>query len=223
MKVTFRGKRQLSANVWEYTFEPESPIEYVPGQYARFTFPHRINDPRGKQHRTFSFVSHPGENTIRFITRLDTPLSVFKEPLSQLRPGDAMFIDEPHGDTILPRLASTPVVFVAQGIAIASYISMLREIQLRALTHPVILIWARRAEDNVLSSLIPQNPTLKQIDVIYPQRLDATLVTPEITPDSLIYLSGSQAFVETLGKALEASAIARERIIYDYYSGYDEL
>lgn len=223
MQVTFTGRRQLSADVWEYTFTPEAPVEYVAGQYARFTFPYVIADPRGKQHRTFSLVSHPSENTIRFITRLAAPLSVFKQPLSELTPGKTMFIDEPHGDAILPRAASTPVVFVARGIAVASYISMLRDMQQHSLAHHATLIWARRAEDTALSSLIPQIATLKQIDIIYPERLTTDLVATAVTPDSLVYLSGSQTFVETFGEALEASGIGRERIIYDYYSGYAEL
>lgn len=223
MEVTFVGKNQLTSDVWEYIFSPDAPVEYVPGQYARFTFPYPIEDPRGKQHRTFSFTSHPSESTIRFITRLDAPFSVFKQPLAELRPGNTMYIDEPHGDAILPRLDTTPVLFVAQGIAVASYISMLRDIKLRGLAHPVELVWARRAEDTALSSLLPTVETLKQVDVLYPERLQAALVAQGATPHSLIYLSGSQAFVETLGSELEASGIPRERIIYDYYSGYASL
>ncbi len=222
-RVTLTDKKQLTHNVWELSFAPEQAIEYIPGQYARFTFLHQIADPRGKQHRTFSFTSHPSEPNIRFITRLDTPLSVFKQPLSELEPGASMLIDEPHGDAILPRLETTPVVFVAQGIALASYLSMLRDIALRELAHPVSLIWARRDEDSALSSRIPEVTTLKRTDFVYPKRLEAARVTQEATPNSLIYLSGSQTFVEILGGALETSGIPRERIIYDYYSGYTDL
>jgi ferredoxin-NADP reductase len=223
MQVMLTHRKQLNTEVWEYTFRPEKYIEYTPGQYARFTFPYRIDDPRGKQHRTFSFISHPSEANVRFITKMDRPLSAFKQPLSELVSGDVMHIDEPHGDAVLPRLETTPIIFVAQGIAIASYISMLRDIEMRKLANPTNLVWVRGLEDNELVSLIPAISFEQRVDLIYPNRLTVDHIIPLDKPYSLVYLSGSQSFVETLGDALEASGIPRERIIYDYYSGYDDL
>ena len=222
-RLEFTGRKLLAHDVWEYSFIPERPIEYVPGQYARFTFPYPIADPRGKQHRTFSFVSHPSEPTIRFITRLDSPLSVFKQPLSELPLGATMYIDEPHGDAILPRLATTPVIFIAQGIALASYLSMFQDVALHHLAHPISLLWVRGQQDAQLLSLAPAITFQHKLELTYPERLTVEHVIPYDSPDSLLYLSGSQVFVETLGSALEASGIPRERIIYDYYSGYADL
>lgn len=222
-RLEFVGRKLLAHDVWEYSFMPEQPVEYVPGQYARFTFPYRIADPRGKQHRTFSFISHPSESTIRILTRLDLPLSVFKQPLSLLKPGATMYIDEPHGDAILPRIETTPVIFIAQGIALASYLSMLREVALHKLTYPLSLLWVRDDQDAALASLVPALTFQHRIELAHPDRLTVDQIQPYDSPDSLLYLSGSQTFVEVLGDALEATGIPRERIIYDYYSGYADL
>ena len=224
MKVVCMGRREVAPGAWEYTFRPEAPLEYVPGQYARFTFLSHLDDPRDKQYRTFSLTSHPSEGVIRFIVRLDQPLSVFKGPLSELQPGDQMHMSEPLGDTILPRLSTTPLVFVAQGIAIASYISMLNECARSNLSHPVSLVWTRRRTDSALSELIPEGAQIvSRVDKVYPDRLTIDHITELLAPGGLLYLSGSQTFVETLGDALEASGTPRERIIYDYYEGYTEL
>ncbi len=224
MRVHFQSRRELVPAVYEYVFKPDSSVEYVPGQYARFTFPFHVNDPHEKQHRTFTLISHPSDESIRFITRLEEPLSSYKHHLSNLLPGDVMYIDEPHGDAILPRLASTPLIFVAQGIALASYVSMLRECCLHGLTHPITLFWARRSEDDPLENLIPgEIPNLTRQDVQYPARLSEQDILPHAQPSSLLYLSGSQTFVENLGTSLEASGVLRERIIYDYYEGYTDL
>ncbi len=224
MKVSFLGKREVAPNVWEFRFQPETAVEYVPGQYARLTFPFRISDPHGKQHRTFTLTSHPSESELRFITRLEEPYSVYKQHLHRLKPSDTMLIDEPHGDAVLPRLATTPLVFVAQGIALASYVSMLRECCLRSLTHPITLFWARRSEDDRLENLIPgEIPDFERVDIHYPTRLTAAEIQAKITPQSLTYLSGSQSFVESIGAELEAASTPRERLIYDYYEGYVHL
>lgn len=223
--VVFVDRRELSPNVWEYSFRPLQPVPYTPGQYSRFTFPFHIDDPHGKQHRTFSFTSHPSEDTLRTLIRFDEPLSIFKQQLVQLVAGDHMHIDEPHGDAVLPRLGSTPLVFVAQGIAIASYISMLQEVRLQQLQHHIALFWAKRASDAGLESLLGSAPPLMHhTDIIYPDRLATAPILAAATDDNtLLYLSGSQRFVETLGASLEHAGIPRERIIYDYYEGYDEL
>lgn len=224
MELVFRSRVELTRGAWEYSFSTSPAVEYVPGQYARFTFPFHIEDPHGKQHRTFTLTSHPSEREVHFITRLENPLSVYKQHLAELQPGDTMLIDEPHGDAVLPRLSTTPLVFVAQGIALASYLSMLTECAKSNLSHPITLLWARRSEDNTLENLIPgEIPQLSRVDVTYPARLTATDILHQHQSNGLIYLSGSQTFVETLGSALEGSGIPRERIIYDYYSGYSEL
>lgn len=224
MQLTFVDKAELAPHVWLFTFAPEAAVEYVPGQYARFTFPFPITDPRGTQYRTFSLISHPSEPTIRFITRLDEPRSTYKQALISLKPGDTMHMDEPHGDAILPRLPSVPLVFVAQGIALASYVSMLHECARSDLSHLITLLWARRASDDPLATLLPPNlPKVKRRDAHYPAVITAQHIMSATAPDSLIYLSGGQRLVETLGTGLETHGIPRERIIYDYYEGYLEL
>lgn len=210
---------------------------FTPGQYAHFRFPFHIDDPHGKQHRTFTLTSMPNEPELRFIVRLDEPVSVYKRPLSELKPGDRMLMDDPLGDAVLPRLA-TRLLFVAQGIAIASYLSILKELKAKcarldlAQEHalgltwrsPVTLIWARRDADNSLENLIPAEiPNLKRVDIVYPARIDLTKLRHHVTKETLVYLSGSQSFVETLGTQLESSGTLRERIIYDYYEGYPDL
>ncbi len=224
MQVALLGYRTVAPKVWEFRFQPEAAVEYVPGQYARFTFPFHITDTRGKQHRTFTLTSHPSEPELRFITRLEEPYSAYKHHLRLLKPGDTMLIDEPHGDAILPRLATTPLVFVAQGIALASYISMLMERERSELSRPITFLWARRSEDDRLENLIPgEIPDFERVDIYYPTRLTAAEIQAKITPQSLTYLSGSQSFVESIGAELEATGTPRERLIYDYYEGYNNL
>lgn len=224
MEVSFLGRREVAPNVWEFRFQPKTAVEYVPGQYARFTFPFGVSDPHGKQHRTFTLTSHPSESELRFITRLEEPYSVYKQHLRLLKPDDTMLIDEPHGDAILPRLATTPLVFVAQGIALASYVSMLLERERSELSRSITLLWARRSEDDRLENLIPgEIPDFERVDIHYPTRLTAAEIQAKITPRCLTYLSGGQNFVESIGAELEAAGTPRERLIYDYYEGYTIL
>ncbi len=224
MQLTYIETIERAPGVFEFSFQPMTTLEYVPGQYTRFTFPFHIADPHKKQHRTFTLISHPSERDIRFITRLEAPLSEYKQHLARLQSGDSIYIDEPRGDAILPKLSTTPLVFVAQGIALASYLSMLTECARSNLAHHMVLLWVRRSKDDPLETLIPgQIPRLVRVNRHYPESLTAAEIVPFLQSNSLIYLSGSQTFVETLGADLETAGIPRARLIYDYYSGYTAL
>lgn len=220
MQISFVSKREITHTVWEFRFLPDTVVQYTPGQYAHFRLPALAHE----RDRAFSLTSHPSEPEIRFITRFATPLSAYKAALASLHHGDTLHIDEPMGDCILPRLANIPVVFIAQGIAIASYLSMLTECARSNLEHRITLLWARRSEDDPLKNLIPgEIPHFKQIDIHYPQRIKADDILPHVFANSLVYLSGSQSFVEQLGRNLEAVGISRQHLIYEYYDGYHTL
>jgi ferredoxin-NADP reductase len=220
MRITFVSKLTRAPSVYEFTFLPEKTVQYTPGQYAHFRLPMVLHEPS----RAFSLTSHPSEPELRFITRIDPSLSQYKTALSRLQPGDTVEIDEPMGDCILPRLQTTPLVFVAQGIALASYLSMLTECARSNLTYESTLLWARRSADDPLKNLIPGKiPKFNSVAIHYPERLTTAQILPLMTAAALVYLSGSQRFVETLGTDLEAAGVPRSRIIYEYYDRYLDL
>jgi ferredoxin-NADP reductase len=219
-EIVFLGRTELAPGVWKFDFRPLRPIEFVPGQYSHLA----LRSVPHERARAFTWISHPTEPVLSFITRLDNPASEYKQALFALQPGDPCHIDEPMGDAVLPRLATTPLVFAAQGIALASYVSIFTECVQSDLPHPITLFWARRGEDNPLEKLIPgEVPNLTRHNILYPERLSANDILAHVEPTSLLYLSGSQVFVETLGAELEVAGLLRERIIYDYYEGYASL
>lgn len=220
MQVTYIDRVERAPDVWEFFWSSAPGLEYVPGQYAHF----RLSTQPLERARAFSLTSHPQDPDVRFITRLPQPASTYKTSLFALQPGDTAELDEPMGDCILPRNPTVPLVFVAQGIALASYLAMLAECRSRSLAHEITLLWARRSEVNRLENLIPGEITLlNRIDVQYPERLSVARILDHVQPASMLYLSGSQQFVESLGAQLEAAGIPRIRIIYDYYDGYTSL
>jgi ferredoxin-NADP reductase len=219
-EVVFRSRTELAPLVWEFVFDVKKLAEYVPGQYARF----RFSDSVGLGHRTFTLTSHPTDRNISFIVRVDNPMSDYKAHLLSLQQGDKMQLDEPRGDAILPRLGSIPLVFVAQGIGIASYISILKEAALHDVENPMTLLWAHRSNENsILTDRSGLHKLINRIDFIKPTILTVEDILKVHAAEGLIYLSGGQRFVEDLGVDLENNGVPRERIVYDYYEGYTDL
>lgn len=221
MEVCFTSRKELALDVWEYYFETTTQMDFIPGQYAKFWF---ANDT-SLGGRTFTLTSAPGATTASFIVRFPNPMSDYKQRLIAMKPGEIMKHEQPMGDAILPRETSTPLVFIAQGIGIASYIALLRECQEKNLPFKIDVFWTRRTSDALLKDcfepFLTGFVTLHEFDST--SRLNQENVMPVMHEQTLTYLSGSQSFVEVIGTQLEDSSILRERMIYDYYEGYTTL
>ncbi|HEY4160842.1 MAG TPA: FAD-dependent oxidoreductase [Candidatus Saccharimonadales bacterium] len=223
MQVFFEQRAELARGIWQYQFRPERAVDFVPGQYVDLFLSGTQTDPRGGS-RTFSLTSLPDESLISFITKhfaLQTP---YKHTLGSMQAGQPARISDAMGDLVLPKSPDMPLVFVAGGIGMASYASMLRDLLTRKEERPVFLFYQLRARrEQLFRELTDAYPLgLKEI-ILAPNNLTAQEIKDTTPPGSLVYLSGSQGFVEDLRADLEALGTPRARIVFDYYDGYTEL
>jgi ferredoxin-NADP reductase len=124
MKLTLKSKSHLLANVWSFVFEPSEPLTWIAGQFIRVELPHANPDAEGTR-RFFTVASAPYERRIQISTRLTG--TSFKRALEALEPGGNLnIVDPPAGDFVWTRSAA-PLVFVAQGIGITPFRSILRQ------------------------------------------------------------------------------------------------
>ncbi len=222
MQVFFEQRQELALGIWQYDFRPERPVDFVPGQYVDLYLA-APGDPRGGA-RTFSLTSLPGEPMISFITKHFELQSPYKHALQQLPVGAEARISDAMGDLILPKSTAQPLVYVAGGIGMASYASMLHDLLARKEERPIFLFYALRSRrEQLFRELTDAYPLqLKQI-ILAPNRLTAQDLRDTTPPDALIYLSGSQSFVEELRVDVEQLGVGRSQIVFDYYDGYAEL
>lgn len=223
MQMQFLGKKRVTGSVWQYDFTPERPLDYIPGQYVAVHLPQVENDARGKS-RTFSLTSLPSERLLSFVSYYPEPATPYKQILQSLRPGDMGTVDDAMGDVILPKLPTVPLLFIAGGIGMASYVSMLRELQRTNETRHIDLLYAlRHPEDDAFADLVDSFPFASKQRFVRPERLHLRNVRPLVAPDTLIYLSGSQDFVESLRAGLRENGTPNSRVIFDFFDGYADL
>lgn len=221
--IRFVRREELAPTIWQYYFETERSVDFVAGQYAEFQLLSDFDDPRGRG-RTFTLTSLPDNECLSFIVKLIAPLSPYKRALVALTPGDEVRIGDAMGDLILPKLVSQPLVFVAGGIGIASFVSMLTLLTRQREQRDIYLFYALRSRrEQIYSDLVNGYPlALKQL-VYTPNRLSAQEIVDSTPPSALIYLSGSQRFVEDLRAGLSKLGVPHEQIVFDYFDGYAEL
>jgi ferredoxin-NADP reductase len=220
MDATFVKKQLIGPNIWEFFVKPEGELSYLPGQYVHVTLRNAYGDYRGSQ-RAFTLTSLPTDSLLSFAVKFPEPHSVYKQVLQSLRPGDDLTIGHSLGDMVLPRAAERPLVFVAGGLGVASYISIMKWLTATGQKRRIRLLYAHKPKEQLFQDVIVNCPGLTVEHVVSPNRLSVSDIAAEREDDTLFYLSGSEAFTLGLRDALlQEQHVASGSIVYDYFDGY---
>ena len=223
MNLTLKSKAQLIDNVWSFVFDAHPAQTWTAGQYIQVELPHDDPDAEGTK-RFFTVSGAPFEKHIQITTRITS--TTFKQALANLAVGaELKLLLSPEGDFVW-RESDKPRVFVAAGIGITPYRSMLAERNHNQETLDVTLIYANR------SDAIPFREELDAIAAAHPEfkiNYITGLVTPdrltETDPDilgKLIYISGPEPMVEALGDGLRGLGLPEDQLIQDFFPNYNE-
>src|SRR5688572_30121908 len=142
--LTLREKEKLIDDIWAFRFVPSQPLQWTAGQYIRIELPHVGADAEGTK-RWFTVSSAPYEAIIQITTRVTK--STFKKALHALPVGaEVQLLEQPHGDFIWED-TKRPVVFVAGGIGVTPFRSILRQRSHEQSPLRVTLIYGSRTKD----------------------------------------------------------------------------
>ena len=143
MRARVAEKREVALGTLFVTFDLDGEqVEWRPGQYfwVELVDP-PYDDERGPR-RHITIATSPTEGKLGLATRLrDT---AFKRGLAELEVGDPIEVEEPKGTFVLPEDTEPEYVFIAGGIGITVFRSMLRFIADRELPYRVTLLYSNR-------------------------------------------------------------------------------
>ncbi|KKU38554.1 MAG: Oxidoreductase, 2Fe-2S and FAD/NAD(P) binding domain protein [Candidatus Amesbacteria bacterium GW2011_GWA1_46_35] len=105
-------------DIKSFRLQPEQEMKYVPGQWFYVKL-----DENLKHHFTIS--SSPTENFLQFTTKYREE-SDYKKALWQKRAGDSLEINGPFGSFVLDEKDTSPRLFIAGGIGITPFRSMIK-------------------------------------------------------------------------------------------------
>jgi ferredoxin-NADP reductase len=226
MKLYLSSVHNLEGDVKTFIFDSNEPISWIAGQYVHIVIKHTNEDSRGNE-RWFTISSAPSDGKIAISTRIisDNPSS-FKRALNSLKLGDEVEADKPEGDFILKDLAKN-YIFVAGGIGITPFHSIIREASIKNTMPKIILLYANRtfevAFKSELDSIRSENSNLK-INYIYsPVTIDKKLLDKTIrsVDQPTIYVSGPEPMVESFVKILTDVGVSKDNILADFFPGYE--
>jgi len=126
MKLKLVEKREEAKGTVSFFWEPEKPLKYLPGQYFYITLPKlSFPDPRGST-RHFTLSSSPTEPPLLRITTRLREQSGFKKSLDDLEIGQETEGEGPNGTFVLDESEKGSHIFLAGGIGITPFRSMVK-------------------------------------------------------------------------------------------------
>lgn len=236
--LQFLRKEQISNDTYSFYFDNSSRIiDFIPGQYIRMTLPIDQPDERGKT-RLFTIASSPLEKDHIMITT-KIMQSTFKKTLVQLVPGTQVQFFGPMGIFTLREEETMPRIFIAGGIGITPFHSMITYVYQKKLPIPITLFVSFSTPEEVifkdeLETISKQMPTIKVIyTVTKPEgstmqwngetgRISKDLMS-KYTEDlrySIYYLVGPPVMVSAMLELVQQIQVPPEQVRRENFVGY---
>jgi ferredoxin-NADP reductase len=210
-------------------------VDFAPGQYFFVTLPDvGYQDDKGLR-RHITVVTSPNEKgVLGFATRMRD--SAFKRSLGELPVGAEVDVESPKGNFVLPENTSRPLVFVAGGIGITVFRSMLRYIREERLPYRVTLVYSNRDRESTpfldeLRELEQELPNLRLVLTMTQdpgwegetRKIDSQFFADYLGEDLNEYtflVAGPPAMTGGMQEALASAGVREENVIAERYSGY---
>lgn len=230
-------KEQVAKDTFSFYFSRPADYDFLPGQYNQVTLPIIAADGRGSS-RFFTIASSPLEKEYIMITT-KIGQSDFKKKFFSLSMSEQIQFLGPTGGFILQDTDIFNHVFLASGIGITVFRSMITYVAKKKLPITITLFVAFSAPEDIiyyeqLTRIASENHNIKIIyTVTHPDKsrekwngetgkiteaLINRYVTDSIKP--IYYIVGPQVMVDGTEELLERMGIEEGRIKIEEFTGY---
>jgi ferredoxin-NADP reductase len=234
MLATVAEKREVAKGTLFVLFAVADYPDYRPGAYFWVELPDRGHADEKGLRRHISLATSPTERgVVGLATRLRD--SAFKQTLAELEPGDEVQVEEPKGSFLLPDDMDADYVFVAGGIGITVFRSMLRFIADEQLPYRITLVYSNRDRESAafLDELEELERRIDGLRVILTmtdeegwegetRHLDAAVLGELLggLDGKTFLVAGPPQMAEAVADSLKGSGLPEERVLADKFSGY---
>jgi ferredoxin-NADP reductase len=235
---TLLGRTEVAKGTMAFQFDKPNNFVFKAGQYIDLTLSgsQPQSGPSDGMTHTFSIVSSPSDEEILVTTRMRG--TVFKQALSSLPVGSGVRIEGPIGSFSLHNNTSRPAVFLAGGIGIAPFLSMLSYATQEKMRHPIILFYANRyLEDaafiDALWKLERANPRFRFVPTLTrvansngwkgkTGRISSEMLLTHVgvLRGPIYYIAGPPTMVAAARRSLSEVGVDEDDIRTEEFSGY---
>ncbi len=226
---------EVAKDVYHFIFAPDRRLSFAPGQYMEWTLGHRYPDNRGNR-RYFTIASSPTEDSVHLGVKFYPQSSTFKQALAAMKAGDKISAAHIAGGFTLPKDPRKKLVFIAGGIGVTPFRSMVQYLLDKKERRPIVMFYSNRnAGDIAYKDVFDRAETELGIKTIYALTnektpvpgtyngpVSADLIRQQIPDyrDRTFYISGPHTMVDAFETTLRDMGVSRFKIKSDFFPGF---
>ncbi len=236
--LKLKEKIKIATDTYDFLFiSDDDEYEFRPGQYLEWTLKHKRPDSRGNR-RYFTIASSPVEEEIRIGVKFYQNSSSFKKALFNMAPGDKIVASQLAGDFTLPQNKNQKLCFIAGGIGVTPFESMITYMLERKQHRDITVFYSNRTPADIAYQdtfrRAKDELGIKTVNVIsetnsVPLNFDGEkgFLTGEVImrkmPDfqeRMYYISGPHGMVTAFQNTLSKMGIPDSHIKTDFFPGF---
>ncbi len=238
-KLFLRIKEKISygQDIIDFVFTTATGrFTFLPGQYMEWTMPHEDPDSRGNR-RYFTIASSPTEENIHLGIKFYPQGSSFKKALLNLDAKSQIVAGNLAGDFTLPSDPKVKLVFMAGGIGITPFRSMIKYLIDTHQMRSIVLLYANKNYSEIAYTDVLQEAKKAGVKTVLTLTDEQTIpknwpgkvgrVTPEMIKEAApdfkecnFYLSGPHPMVRGYEEMLLRMGVSSKHIKKDFFPGY---
>ena len=235
--LKLKEKIKIAPDIYDFIFFLPNKLSFTPGQYMEWTLGHKKADSRGNR-RYFTIASSPTEDNLRIGVKVYENPSSFKKALTEFGGQSEIVASQLAGEFVLPKNQNEKLVFIAGGIGVTPFRSIIKYLIDTKQKRDTILFYSNKdASEIVYTDVLNQAQKELGIKTIYTLtdeenipagwqgkvgRINEKMIQEEV-PDynnRIFYLSGPHAMVTGFEKTLKNLGIRRSQIKTDFFPGF---
>ncbi|MDE2445243.1 MAG: hypothetical protein KGO94_03630 [Alphaproteobacteria bacterium] len=234
-KLTLERIEKKAQGCYDYVFSSNRPVVFEAGQYLDWTMGVRSPDNRGNR-RSFTIASAPSEDRIRLGVKFYPGPSAYKQTMLSMKPGHVIYGSQLAGEFTLPKDRDEKLAFLAGGIGVTPFRSMIQHMVLTGDVRDAVLFYGNNKADEIayadvldraereigLRTIYAVAKDAPQASNMHHGFIDANLITSTL-PDykeRTFYISGPRVMVTRFEKVLKELGVGHKRIKTDFFPGF---
>ncbi|MGB9512498.1 MAG: FAD-dependent oxidoreductase [Candidatus Acidiferrum sp.] len=236
-QTRLRSREEVADRTMAFHLQKPAGFQFKPGQYIDLALINPSETDSQGVVRTFSIASAPYEDELLVATRMRD--SAFKRVLAALAPGTELKLDGPMGSFTLHRNTAKAAVFLAGGIGITPFLSIVRQAAKEKLPHQLYLFYSNRRPEDApflagLQDLSQSNPHFIFIPSMTEMErskrnwlgergfIDREMLVKHFSDlnGPIYYVAGPPAMVAAMQQMLAKAGVSEDDIRTEEFSGY---
>lgn len=235
--LKLKEKIKIANDTFDFVFTADKKLNFKPGQYLEWTLAHEKMDNRGMR-RYFTIASSPTEQDIIMGVKFYEKPSSYKQSLISLESAKTIVASQLTGDFTLPKDKNKKLIFLAGGIGVTPFRSMIKYLIDKNEKRDIIIFYSNKSfSDIAYKEIFDQAQKELGIKTIYcltdsnsiPKNWDGEkgIIDEQMIKryaldykDRMFYISGPRSMILSFKKYLKEAKVPKNHIKTDFFPGF---